>query len=93
VSTIEHVRRGSPEWDAAWAFIAAKYGSTSCESDGECWEYMGTYHDDDGIWKHQFRHRMLSDSRVYEDVPASDGWAPSEADTLGQYESDEEIPL
>lgn len=51
--------RDTPEWDAAWAVLEAKYGSTVEEDPetGERWQYMCSFIKD-GQSYHEFRHRQ-----------------------------------
>ncbi len=46
------IRRNSKEWKRIWAALAAAFGDTVQEHNGEVWQYMGCV---DG--QHEFRHR------------------------------------
>lgn len=55
------------EWGYLWGQVAAVYNNPTCynERSGEAWQYMGTWRGEDGIWRHQLRHR---------DLPAPQGY-------------------
>lgn len=74
----------SPEWEAAWAALAARmlalYGvaDRAMEHDGESWQYMCTFYSGGGWW-HEFRHRShphASGQRKVCHLQASLGFVP-----------------
>ena len=70
-------------WERMWAVIAATYGDTVCAHEGEAWQYMGSFSEDDGAtWTHEFRHRSLppDGGRAYAKVP---GTADDFEETIG----------
>jgi hypothetical protein len=71
---------GDPEWEAAWLQLGVMYESTTdeCPCCGEVWQYMGSWLQEDGSWKHTFRHRHLPQigQRINVEFPATYGWTP-----------------
>lgn len=73
---------GTPEWDVAWAGLAAISGDEDREAydkmSGEVWQYMGGERRKGGAWEHVFRHRChpCTQERTYLRVRASPDWDP-----------------
>jgi len=72
---------GTPEWDAAWAKLAARSPADADmtaehPTGGDCWQYMGSVRSVAGV-RHEFRHRRHPESgeRVYYMVHESAGGA------------------
>ena len=53
------VDEDDPEWGLMWTALKAADGDTvrECPETGQCWQYMGTQREDDGVIRHCFRHR------------------------------------